>query len=132
MEELKKEFRRITTEIQKFDINMHLSPGAKQRLKEFERRYNQLIVSINKAQKQFDREFNRAVRNFKKTRADAERHINVVRQTAKTQQQKLYKVTEEIKKKVATRSTQKISRKKATSTKKTGRKKTVRKTASKK
>jgi hypothetical protein len=77
--ELGKLAAEVQTEIQGFDLNAHLSPSAKSRLKSLEQRYNEVIRVVGKAQKQFDREFNKSLRVLKKTRQDAEKHVKDVR-----------------------------------------------------
>ena len=81
--ELKSELQKIAadvqTEIQSFDLNAHLSPTAKARLKKLEQRYNDVMKLVARAQKQFDREFNKSLRVLKKTRQDAEKHLHDIR-----------------------------------------------------
>lgn len=83
VEDLKSELGKlaseIQTEIQKFDINVHLSPEAKSRLKILEKNYNDVIKAVHKAQKQFDREFNKSLRVLKRTRQDAEKHLKNIK-----------------------------------------------------
>ncbi len=81
--ELKSELQKIATdvqtEIQNFDLNSHLSPSAKTRLKKLEQRYSDVMKLVARAQKQFDREFNKSLRVLKKTRSDAEKHLRDIR-----------------------------------------------------
>lgn len=77
--ELSKLAAEIQTEIQNFDINSHLSPEAKNRLKALEVRYAKVIKAVQKAQKQFDREFNKSLRVLKRTRQDAEKHLSNIK-----------------------------------------------------
>ena len=81
--ELKSELQKIAAdvqaEIQSFDLNAHLSPSAKARLKKLEQRYNDVMKLVARAQKQFDREFNKSLRVLKKTRQDAEKHLRDIR-----------------------------------------------------
>lgn len=73
--ELGKLASEIQNEIQNFDINSHLSPEAKIRLKTLEARYAKVMRVVHKAQKQFDREFDKSLRVLKRTRQDAEKHL---------------------------------------------------------
>jgi hypothetical protein len=115
-DELKSELGKIAgevqTEIQNFDLNAHLSPSAKKKVKELEKRYNEVLRNIQKAQKQFDREFNKTLRTFKKTRTDAEKRLGLIKKKVGQHKAKLAKV---VKKNTPTK---KKNRKKATSTKK--------------
>lgn len=79
MDELKSELTKlageIQSEIQSFDLNAHLSPEAKSRLKTLEQRYGNVMRAIQKAQKQFDREFNKSIRVLMRTKQDAEKRL---------------------------------------------------------
>jgi ElaB/YqjD/DUF883 family membrane-anchored ribosome-binding protein len=83
LEDLKGELQKIKdevqSEIQRFDLNAHLSPSAKARLKRLEQRYSEVMKLVSKAQKQFDREFNKSLRVLKKTRQDAEKQMRDIR-----------------------------------------------------
>jgi len=63
--ELKSEVHRIGTELRKFDFHTVLSPSAKARVKKFERRYVDLMRTVQQAQRQVDREFNKILRQVK-------------------------------------------------------------------
>lgn len=83
LSDLKSELSRlaseIQSEIQNFDINAHLSPSAKSRLKSLEQSYTDVVKAVTKAQKQFDREFNNTLSVMKRTRLDAEKQLNQIR-----------------------------------------------------
>lgn len=65
VDELRSEVHRIGTELRKFDFHSVLSPTAKARVKMFERRYAELMRTMQQAQRQVDREFNRILRQIK-------------------------------------------------------------------
>jgi ABC-type dipeptide/oligopeptide/nickel transport system ATPase subunit len=83
----------IHSEIQKFDIHEHLSPQAKEKIKNLESAYTDVLKSLHRVQKQVDREFNKTLRVLKKTRKDAEKHISGMRKKVGTHKTKLEKVT---------------------------------------
>ena len=104
MDELRAELTKLATEIQKeiqsFDINAHLSPEAKTRLKTLEQRYGQIMRTIHKAQKQFDREFNKSLRVLKRTRQDAEKHLLGIKNKISKHQDKIWQASAKIKSKL--------------------------------
>ena len=104
VEELKTELSKlaseIQTEIQNFDINTHLSPEAKTRLKTLEQRYAEIIRMIQKAQKQFDREFNKSLRILKRTRQDAQKHIKNIQVRITKHRGTILKASNKLKKKL--------------------------------
>ncbi|MBX7231772.1 MAG: hypothetical protein K1X29_06775 [Bdellovibrionales bacterium] len=89
IERLKTEVQRFGQELRKFDINAHLSPQAKQRLKAVEAKYQEVTKSLGKTQRQLDREMARVLRNFKVQRELAEKGLAFVKTTALEQRQKL-------------------------------------------
>lgn len=68
VEHLKNEVQRIGNELRNFDFHVVLSPSAKARVKQFERRYAELMRTMQQAQRQADREFNKIVRSVKAQR----------------------------------------------------------------
>ncbi len=100
--ELTKVAAEIQTEIQSFDINEHLSPEARTRLKKLERRYNEVMRGVHKAQKQFDREFNKSLRVLKRTRQDAEKQIQMLKTKVTKHRSTIVKASSNLKKKVKT------------------------------
>lgn len=70
VEELKAEVKRIRKELRKFDFQAVLSPAAKTKVKAFEKRYAELMRTIQQAQRQVDREVNRIMRQIKGHRKD--------------------------------------------------------------
>jgi hypothetical protein len=77
--ELSKLATEVQTEIQNFDIKDHLSPEAKSRLKSLEKRYNEVVRAVHKAQKEFDRDFNKSMRSLKNTRQEAAKQLNAIK-----------------------------------------------------
>jgi predicted nucleic acid-binding Zn-ribbon protein len=68
VEQLKSEVHRIGNEIRKFDFHTVLSPSAQAKVKMFERRYAELMRTMQQAQRQVDREFNKILRQIKTRR----------------------------------------------------------------
>src|SRR5687768_582968 len=75
VEKLKSEVARIGTEIRKFDFHSVLSPAAATKVKNFEKRYAELMRTIHQAQRQMDREFNRILRQIKVHRSDVNKVV---------------------------------------------------------
>lgn len=123
--ELGKLASEIQSEIQKFDINSHLSAEAKTRLKALESRYGQVMKAVHKAQKQFDREFNKSLRVLKRTRQDAEKHLQTIKTRITKHRGTIVKASSSLKQKI-----EKTAKKATAAAKKTA-KKTTRKAKSK-
>lgn len=68
VDQLKTEVQRIGNELRKFDFHTVLSPSAQTRVKKFERRYAELMRTMQTAQRQVDREFNKIMRQMKERR----------------------------------------------------------------
>lgn len=68
VEQLKSEVHRIGNELRKFDFHTVLSPSAQAKVKLFERRYAELMRTMQQAQRQVDREFNKILRQIKTRR----------------------------------------------------------------
>lgn len=102
VDELKSELTKLATEIQseikKFDLNEYLSPTAKERLKNLETRYEEIVTVVQKAQKQLDRELNRNLRTLKQTRNEAEKKLNLIRAQAETHKKNIIKASTRLKK----------------------------------
>ena len=119
MEDLKIELSKIGQELQdeikNFDLQEYLSPTAKDRIKQLESRYAEVMKSLQKAQKQFDREFSKSVRTLKKTKTDAEKRLNHIRSQVEVQRKKVLKASQKIRgtlKKKTTKAKRTTSRKK--------------------
>lgn len=93
IEELKKEVASLAREIQTFDVESRLGPGAKKRLKEMEGKCQQLSKTISKAQKQFDREFNKSLRRVRKARQEVGKKITTLKKRAEQQMSDLTKAS---------------------------------------
>lgn len=76
IEELRSEVQRIGNELRKFDFHSVLSPSAQAKVKMFERRYAELMRSMQQAQRQVDREFNRILRQIKTQRGTVNKVVN--------------------------------------------------------
>ena len=126
LEDLKGELAKLASEIQaeiaKFDLNAHLSPEAKTRLKTLETRYSFVIRSVQKAQKQFDREFNKSLRVLKRTRQDAEKHLKNIKAKITQHRSTIVKASTQLKKKIQSKT--KTAKKGSSTAKKTARKAT--------
>lgn len=68
VDQLKSEVHRIGNELRSFDFHTVLSPSAQARVKSFERRYAELMRTMQQAQRQVDREFNKILRQIKTQR----------------------------------------------------------------
>jgi predicted secreted protein len=105
VDELKNELGRLASEIQSeiqtFDLNAHLSPEAKSRLKMLEQRYANIMRAIQKAQKQFDREFNKSLRVLKRTRQDAEKRLNSIKASIGKHRGTIIKASNDLRKRMS-------------------------------
>ena len=115
--ELTKLASEIQSELQQFDINSHLSSDAKKRVKVFEKRYNEVINLIQKAQKDFDREFNKRVRVLKRARQDAEKQIKSFKARVAKHRNEIIKVSTNLRKKIKTKAKSKTGKKTTKSSK---------------
>ena len=97
VEKLKTEVHRIGREIRTFDYHAVLSPSAQAKVKNFEKRYSELMRNIQQAQRHMDREFNRVLRQIHVHRSD-------VRKAVAQQKSKLEKVSTDLRRRFAKRS----------------------------
>jgi hypothetical protein len=111
VERLKTEVRRIGQEIRKFDINAHLSPTARERLKTVEGKYHEITKTLSRTQRQVDREFNRVLRNLKTQKNKAEKGLEVVKAAARTQKRRLEKASADIRERVLKAANGRVKRK---------------------
>jgi hypothetical protein len=65
---IKKELNRLAGEIKRFDVHMHLTPQAKERLEYLEERFNKALKSLQDLQRQVDSGLERFIKNVRKTR----------------------------------------------------------------
>lgn len=63
---LKKELGQITSEIKNFDLRVKVSPQARGRLKQLEKRFQQIRKSMVALQKQVDGEVNKLIKALRK------------------------------------------------------------------
>lgn len=126
LDELKTEFRKIggeiQGEIQNFDLNEHLSPTAKARVKQLEKRYNEVLKTVQKAQKQFDREYSTAIKTMKSAQKDAEKRLEQMKKKLAQQKKEFTKAASKFSKNIKKKKT---TRKKSAARKKTPTKKTT-------
>lgn len=118
---LKSEVQKITKEVKNFDYHTILSPSAKKKVKEFEKKYTRVMKSVHSAQRQVDREFNKLFRQVQDHRQTAEQKIVELKNLAETQKQKIDRLAADLKTKVgvsASSKKKKASKKKTTPAKK--------------
>ncbi len=94
VDKLKTEVQRIGTELRNLDFQSVLSPTAQAKVKVFERRYVDLMRTIQQGQRQMDREFNRILRQIKVHRSD-------VSKVVAEQKSKLEKASKDMQKRFA-------------------------------
>lgn len=119
---LKSEVQKISNEVRNFDYQKVLSPNAKKKVKEFEKKYTKVMKSVQTAQRQVDREFNKIVRQVQEKRQTAEQQIEKLRGLAENQKSKIdsfIKAKTKSAKTTTKKSQQKKSAKKKTGTPKT-------------
>lgn len=75
VDKLKTEVTRIGNEIKNFDFHSVLSPSAAAKVKNFEKRYSELMRTLHQAQRQVDREFNKVLRQIKVHRSDVNKVV---------------------------------------------------------
>ena len=121
VDDLKGELTRLgqdlQDEIKQFDLQEHLSPTAKDRLKNLETRYSDVMKAVAKAQKQFDREFSKSLKTLKKTRVDAEKRLSSIRSQVEIQRKRVLKASDKLRSKIVkkTKVKTKTARKKTAS-----------------
>jgi len=103
IDELKSELGKLAGDLQKeirsFDLQDHLSPTAKEKVKALEKSYADVLKQLHRVQKQFDREFNKTLRLVKKTRTDAEKTIETFKKKFGQKTAKIKKVVKSTAKK---------------------------------
>lgn len=97
LERFKKEAHKLQNEIKNFDIQSHLTPAAKARLKIFERQYKDLQKKLQRSQRQLDRELDKAIRKFNTQRDQAEATVDLVITLAKDKAQKVERMAQKLK-----------------------------------
>lgn len=105
IDDLKSELTKIGSdlqdEIKNFDLQEHLSPTAKDKLKTLETRYADVLKTLKKAQKQFDRDFSKSIQTLKKTSKDAEKRLLVLRSKVDVHRKKVVKASETLRARLA-------------------------------
>jgi hypothetical protein len=86
---IKSEVHKVRDEIKNFDYQSYLSPTAKKRVKDVEKRYNKLMKTVGSAQRQLDREFNKLIRQIQTHRDTAQSRIDALKKLAEEQKSKL-------------------------------------------
>jgi hypothetical protein len=96
-DELKSELSKIAAQIQDelnhFHLQDHLSPAAKKRVKELEKRYSDVTTRLSSAQKQFDREFNKSLKVLKSGRNEAQKHFSDLKKRVEAERDRLVKMS---------------------------------------
>lgn len=80
VESFKSEIHKMSQEI-KANINSSLSAQAKENIKKLEKKYNELVITLNKAQKQLESELKKAMQLVKKTRTDVEKKLHILKKS---------------------------------------------------
>lgn len=126
VDKLKNEVQRIGSELRNFDLQSVLSPNAQDRVKQFEKRYAEIMKTIHVAQRQVDKELNRILKQIKTHRTDVTKAMT-------EQRTKLEKVSADFKKRFSKQAAAASAKKTTTTARKTTTKKTTaRKKTSKK
>lgn len=105
VDQLKSEVQRIGNELRKFDFHAVLSPSAQARVKMFERRYAELMRTMQTAQRQVDREFNKVLRQVKSRRTTVAKTLSEQRDKLYTLRKKFSAGSAQMKKNTAKRAT---------------------------
>jgi predicted nucleic acid-binding Zn-ribbon protein len=107
VEQLKNEVHRIGNELRKFDFHAVLSPSAQARVKMFERRYAELMRTMQTAQRQVDREFNKVLKQVKTRRGTVEKVLAQQKDKLNTLRKKFTAGSAKMKKNASKRATTK-------------------------
>lgn len=118
VDQLKSEVHRIGNEIRKFDFHTVLSPSAQARVKSFERRYAELMRTMQQAQRQVDREFNKILRQVKTQRGTVTKVVAQQKTKLNTLRKKLSAGATKMKKTAGKRATTATATKRTAATKK--------------
>ena len=105
VDQLKSEVHRIGNELRKFDFHAVLSPSAQARVKMFERRYAELMRTMQQAQRQVDREFNKILRQVKSRRGTVTKVMMQQKNKLNTLRKKLTASSAKMKKSATKRAT---------------------------
>lgn len=93
---LKKELHRLANEIKNYDLNTHLTPQAKAKLKTLEKRFQDVRRGVIRAEKQIGAEVNKLVVILRKASAETQAKVSAMgigKKTAKKARKKSSKKT---------------------------------------
>ena len=76
VEYLKKELGRLANEIKNYDLNTHLTPQAKAKLKTLEKRFQEIRKAVIRAEKQIGSEVNKLVVILRKASAETQAKVS--------------------------------------------------------
>lgn len=79
VEYLKKELHRLANEIKNYDLNTHLTPQAKAKLKTLEKRFQEIRKAVIRAEKQIGLEVNKLVVILRKASAETQAKVSSIR-----------------------------------------------------
>ncbi len=76
---LKKELHRLANEIKNYDLNEHLTPQAKAKMKTLEKRFQEIRKAVIRAEKQIGSEVNKLVVILRKASAETQAKMSSMR-----------------------------------------------------
>lgn len=76
---LKKELLRLANEIKNYDLNEHLTPQAKAKMKTLEKRFQEIRKAVLRAEKQIGSEVNKLVVILRKASAETQAKVSSMR-----------------------------------------------------
>ncbi len=79
VEYLKKELARLTSEIKNYDLEAHLTPQAKAKLKTLEKRFHEIRKAVIRAEKQIGSEVNKLLVILRKASAETQAKVKSMR-----------------------------------------------------
>ena len=88
VEYLKKELHRLANEIKNYDLNTHLTPQAKTKLKTLEKRFQEIRKAVIRAEKQIGVEVNKLVVILRKASAETQAKVSSMRLGGKKKSRK--------------------------------------------
>ncbi len=88
VEYLKKELHRLANEIKNYDLNTHLTPQAKAKLKTLEKRFQEIRKAVIRAEKQIGLEVNKLVVILRKASAETQAKVSSIRLGKKKKSQR--------------------------------------------
>ncbi len=88
VEYLKKELLRLANEIKHYDLNEHLTPQAKSRMRTLEKRFQEIRKAVIRAEKQIGSEVNKLVMILRKASAKTKAKVSSLRMGKKKKPQR--------------------------------------------